>query len=73
MDFRSSDMTDDRDLDCESSIEADFEALAERAVAAGWGDDEVANALLSLAQARIETTRADAFIGRDPLTGRLPH
>lgn len=74
--FRSSDTVCDdcdRDIACEASIEASFDALINRAVADGWSEDEVANALLSLAQHRIETMRADAVIGADAPIGRLSH
>jgi hypothetical protein len=71
--FRSSGIASDRDIDCEASIEADFEALFDRALAAGWSEDEVANALLSLAQSRIEDSRADAFVGAELPAGRVPH
>jgi len=71
--IRSSGLASDRDIECEASIEADFEALIDRALAAGWSEDEIANALLSLAQNRIEASRADAFVGMEPPTGRLSH
>lgn len=71
--FRSSGIASDRDIDCEASIEAEFEALIDRALAAGWSEDEVANALLSLAQDRIEASRADAFVDTESPAGRLSH
>jgi hypothetical protein len=71
--FRSSGIASDRDLECEASIEAEFEALIGRALAAGWSEDEVANALLSLAQNRIEDSRADSFVGANLPAGRLSH
>jgi len=71
--FRSSGIAGDRDLDCEASIESEFDALIARALAAGWSEDEVANALLSLAQTRIEASRADNFAGADLPGGRLSH
>jgi hypothetical protein len=40
----------DRDLECELAISPEFQRLIETALAAGWSDDEVANALLSLTQ-----------------------
>ncbi|GAB4351038.1 MAG: hypothetical protein Kow0026_07750 [Oricola sp.] len=71
--FRSSGIASDRDIDCEAAMEAEFEALIDRALAAGWSEDEVTNALLSLAQNRVDASRADAFIGAEPPAGRLSH
>lgn len=71
--FRSSGGASDRDLDCEASIEMEFEALIERALAAGWSEEEVTNALLSLAQNRLENSRADALVGSVVPVGRLSH
>jgi len=42
--------TGDRDIDCESEMLARFHALVEQALKTGWAEEEVANALLSLAQ-----------------------
>jgi hypothetical protein len=39
----------DRFLNCQEAIADAFRQLAERAVAAGWGEDEVAGALVDLA------------------------
>jgi hypothetical protein len=43
----------DHALDCELSIEPKFDELAEEAMAAGWSEDDVDAALLSLARHRI--------------------
>jgi hypothetical protein len=40
----------DGDLDCEAELLEHFRALVELALKSGWAEDEVANALLSLAQ-----------------------
>ena len=73
MTFSSTENCCDRDLECEAALEAEFEDLIGRAVASGWTADEVANALLSLAQDRVETIRADAIIGKAGLSGRVAH
>jgi hypothetical protein len=73
MTFSSMDKCYDRDLECEASLEVEFQALVDRAVSDGWTADEVANALLSLAQARVETMRADAVIGSTGIAGRVAH
>jgi hypothetical protein len=39
----------DRFLDCQEAIEAAFASLAEQAVSAGWGEAEVAAALVDVA------------------------
>lgn len=53
----------DRDFDCEAAIAPEFEALVERAWKSGWLEEEVANALLSLAQERVHRSRDGAIIG----------
>jgi hypothetical protein len=73
MTYSSTDNCCDRDLECEASLEAEFEALMGRAVEAGWTVDEVTNALLSLAQARVEAMRADAVVGTAGFAGPLAH
>ncbi|MFG1270813.1 hypothetical protein V5F40_22945 [Xanthobacter sp. DSM 14520] len=49
----------DRVLDCEMMLEGAFRQLADTGERAGWTGDEVAQALLRLAQAHIEGRRAD--------------
>lgn len=39
----------DLSLDCQMALESEFQALAERAVDAGWRPTDVANALVELA------------------------
>ena len=39
----------DRSLLCQEAIEAEFQSLADRAHAAGWSREEVATALMELA------------------------
>lgn len=70
MTFHSTDSWRDRDLECEASLKAEFEVFIGHAIEAGWTADEVANALLSLAQARVETMRTDAVVGA---AGGLAH
>lgn len=50
--------TCDGDLDCEADIAAEFDALAHLGEERGWSPEQVANALLSLAQSRITGMRA---------------
>lgn len=59
-------MAADRDLACEAFLEAGYDGLVASARAEGWSDDEIANAMLSLAQGRVQTMRADAWIGGEP-------
>ena len=54
--------TGDNDLDCEIDLLWQFQALVERALKTGWTEDEVANALLSLAQQFKEGMLDDAVI-----------
>jgi hypothetical protein len=54
----------DLDIDCEFAIETDFLSLVDRAKGEGWADDEVANALLSLAQNHVLALRRQATIHR---------
>lgn len=49
----------DRVLDCEMNMEAAFRHLAAAGEVAGWTGDEVAQALLGLAQAHIDGRGAD--------------
>jgi hypothetical protein len=60
----------DRDLDCETELLAHFCALVERALETGWAEEEVANALLSLAQAYSGNLLDDALIV-DPAVSAL--
>ena len=46
-------ITGDRDLDCSTYLEAGIEGLVVKALAAGWNEDEISNALLGLVQDRI--------------------
>jgi len=59
----------DRDLACEEFLEAGYDGLVASARAEGWSDDEIANAMLSLAQQRVQTARADAWIVGEPRQG----
>ncbi len=43
----------DRDLECQAALSDAFAELADRAVAAGWSDQEVAAALTALADNRV--------------------
>jgi hypothetical protein len=76
----------DRVRDCEDALEEDdfallergrqtshedFQALAKRAQAAGWMPEEIAAALVSLAQKYVQTARSDAII-HEPLPGVRP-
>jgi hypothetical protein len=58
----------DRALDCELHLEPAFDELADQALAAGWSEDEVESALLSLARhrvlARIERQRTGRHAAR---------
>jgi hypothetical protein len=58
-------LSGDRDFDCESELLAHFRALVERALKTGWAEEEVANALLSLAQLYSLDLLDDALIA-DP-------
>lgn len=49
----------DRYLDCQLALEPSFQALAETCEAQGWSPDEVAYALLGLAEARLLTLAAN--------------
>lgn len=60
------DATGDSDLDCETDLLWQFQALVERALKAGWAEDEVANALLSLAQRFKQDLLDDAMIEPPP-------
>lgn len=71
--FRPANDGTDRDLACEAYLEPAFEALINRALADGWSEDEIANALLSLAQTRIESMRSNAIVGADVPGRRLSH
>jgi hypothetical protein len=76
MDIRhpASDYCMDRDLECELAISPEFQRLIETALAAGWSDDEVANALLSLTQDHVHTMRSRAIIDTPPnLPRRTSH
>jgi len=61
-------VTGDGDLDCESEMLEEFLSLVERALKAGWAEEEVANALLSLAQTHAlnleDAAVADAVMSR---------
>lgn len=70
---KSPDTALDGDLACELGIEGEFDALFARAVRAGWSADEVANAMLSLAQTRIQSMRDGAFIGAEATLRRQVH
>jgi len=56
----------DRDIDCETEMLAQFCALVDRALKTGWAEEEVANALLSLAQDYSVSLLEDATIIRPP-------
>jgi hypothetical protein len=49
----------DRFLNCQEAIEAAFASLAERAVAAGWGEAEVAAALVDVADCHMLSLKAN--------------
>lgn len=50
----------DRDLLCQEAIEAEFQSLADRAHAAGWSCEEVATALMELADNNFLAMNANA-------------
>ena len=56
----------DRDIDCETEIVAQFYALVDRALKFGWAEEEVANALLSLAQT-YSINLSDGAVVSDPV------
>lgn len=43
----------DRDLECQAALSDAFAELADKAIAAGWSDQEVAAALTALADNRV--------------------
>lgn len=47
----------DRQLDCEEAMEAAFQEVAEKAIAAGWAQQEIAIGLIGLVQAHIHALR----------------
>lgn len=55
----------DRDLECEMAVSEAFSDLVTGARDAGWTDDEVANAILGLAQSHIQRMREQAIICDD--------
>lgn len=57
----------DRDIDCEIAILAQFHDLVERALKTGWAEEEVANALLNLAQSYSLDLLDDAVIAAPSL------
>ena len=61
-------MTKDGDFDCEVELALHLPALVEKAVDAGWTEEEVANALLSYAQNLIAKLNDDAVIDATPPT-----
>ncbi|MBP1873566.1 hypothetical protein J2Z19_003281 [Ensifer adhaerens] len=50
----------DRDLLCQEAIEAEFQSLADRAEASGWSREEVATALMELADNHFLAMNANA-------------
>lgn len=60
----------DGDIDCETAMFTQFQALVERALRTGWAEEEVANALLSLAQTYSFDLSENAIIPL-PAAGRL--
>lgn len=65
--------TGDRDLDCATYLEAGIEGLVVKALAAGWSDDEISNALLGLIQERISEARNDAILDFGPKPAATRH
>lgn len=63
----------DRDLDCSNYLEAGIEGLVVKALAAGWNEDEISNALLSLVQDRISEARDNAILDFGPKPGATRH
>jgi hypothetical protein len=63
---RRPDRYPDRDLDCQEAIESPFQEMMENILAAGWGPEEVAEAIEHLAMAdrmaRDEKGRIDATL-----------
>ena len=62
--------THDGDIDCEIELSRHIRVLVQRAVAAGWTEEEVANALLSYAQQMVERLADEAELGGDKSTPR---
>jgi hypothetical protein len=50
----------DSDADCEIALAAEFEALASHAQAAGWREDVITAALLSLSLDHVHSCKAAA-------------
>lgn len=65
--------TGDRDLECEAYLLRAFDMLVAKAFAAGWSEDEICNALLSLAQERIAAARDGAVLESSPEPGGYKH
>ena len=65
----------DRDLECELALAPGFQKLVDDAIAAGWTDEEVANALLSVTQDHVHAMRSGAIIDIMPAARpqRRPH
>ena len=49
----------DGDLQCEADMAEEFESLLQQGIMRGWSADEVANAILSLAQGHVLSMRAE--------------
>ena len=54
----------DRLTDCEEALEAELNGLIDRAICAGWGEDEICAALTSLADHRMLSLLANADLRR---------
>ena len=50
----------DRDLDCQMAAEDAFQEMVERIVAAGWGPEEAALAVMALAENHVMAVAANA-------------
>lgn len=55
----------ERGIDCEFAIEPTFQAVITAAVAAGWNEAEVAEAVLELARNHIAGMLADQYMDTD--------
>ena len=63
----------DRDLQCADFLQAGMDELIVDALSAGWSEDEICNAILSLAQDRMTDARDSAIIDIGPETGAYRH
>lgn len=63
----------DRDLQCADFLQSGLDEMIVDALSAGWSEDEICNAILSLAQDRVADSRDDAVIDIGPETSAYRH